>query len=217
MPSHCGKMERDAILAAAVQPRCDPSQVWTAGDALGVGAIYSELLLLPSGAGAWRQWLSLLYGAGQAHRAEQNSLLAVTCSVPPLCRSGPCLSGRRRVSLHGAFCNGLGLFSLLFSTSHFKEWGGGSGESSSQVMGCQARWLGEGGQEGICFWGGRGSSLCWVLAWPALLCGVVETRGRVGTLRAVIDGAAFMKSLSLIPHACGSSHQLLPCSQGVAS
>lgn len=91
----------------------------------GVGAIYSELLLLPSGAGAWRQWLSLLYGAGQAHRAEQNSLLAVTCSVPPLCRSGPCLSGRRRVSLHGAFCNSLGLFSLLFSTSHFKEWGGG--------------------------------------------------------------------------------------------
>lgn len=51
----------------------------------------------------------------------------------------------------------------------------------------------------------------------ALLCGVVETSGRVRTLEEVIDGVGFMKRFSLIPRACGSRYSLSPWSQCVTS
>lgn len=130
------------ILDAAVQPQYHrPPYIWMAGGVLGG---WGSVLRVPSSFqwGIWKLTVpSLWCWAGLRHRAG----FPAACSVLYLCRSRPCLSGRRRVSSHG------GLFSLLSSTSQFIERGGGS-ESSSGVMGCQARWLGEGGQEEICFW-----------------------------------------------------------------
>lgn len=47
---HCGEMKPDGILLAAIQPWCHPlSRMDGGGMCWGVGAVYSELLLVPSG------------------------------------------------------------------------------------------------------------------------------------------------------------------------